>query len=146
MFRQSPATEKAVRDTIVACNSLAMAALGRGDATRCRDLLARAFEMASSKKVLTENNDDRRAGREAVGGSSALQVLTLNNTACLHRRYSEYILLRYYLLWIWQHRGRAYSRQEYLTTVLDAMHHKRSRYLLLWVVWVLWVLTSRLAT
>ena len=91
---QSSATRKALRDTIVACNSLAMSALGRGNTERCRDLLARAFEIASDGKMRGRgigdrtHKDDNAAehGGGGGGGDPVLQVLTLNNTACLHRR------------------------------------------------------------
>ncbi len=83
-----------MRDTIVACNSLAMSALGRGNTERCRDLLTRAFEIASDKKLLSRGarGDVHTEEGEAYGGGGgsgdpALQILTLNNTACLHRRY-----------------------------------------------------------
>lgn len=99
--RQNSAALKAFKDTIVACNSLAMSALGRGNTERCRDLLARAFEVASVHKPhgrndICDRNEnavrDVDSGRDAdndgvdEGINSALQVLTLNNTACLHRR------------------------------------------------------------
>ncbi|CAM9184941.1 unnamed protein product [Laminaria digitata] len=87
---QSSATRKAFRDTIVACNSLAMFSLGRSDPTRCRDLLTRALDLASDTNIA---GDDRGGGtligRDSADGDPALQVLTLNNTACLHRRLGE---------------------------------------------------------
>lgn len=95
---QSSATTKALTDTIIACNSLAMSALGRGDTLRCKELLARAFKIACYKR--SHNGDDYDgddydgddfsepgAGGDRSGAVAALQVLTLNNTACLHRRY-----------------------------------------------------------
>lgn len=90
---QSSAAQKALRDTIVACNSLAMSALGRGNTERCRDLLARAFEIASDRQMRGRGIGDRickddNAGDNGGGGGGdpVLQILTLNNTACLHRR------------------------------------------------------------
>eukprot|EP00904_Undaria_pinnatifida_P010921 jgi/Undpi1/695/HiC_scaffold_10.g04159.m1 len=91
----SSATRKAFRDTIVACNSLAMLSLGRGDPARCRDLLARALDLASDANITA--GEDRRGGgalgRDPADVDPALQVLTLNNTACLHRRYNEAVKL-----------------------------------------------------
>ncbi|CAM9754817.1 unnamed protein product, partial [Ectocarpus sp. 4 AP-2014] len=93
---QSSAARKAFKDTIVACNSLAMSALGRGNTERCRDLLERAFQIASSETRRQRNNNNsdgncRKEGASGSGGSGnpALQILTLNNTACLHRRLGE---------------------------------------------------------
>lgn len=88
---QSSAARKALRDTIVACNSLAMSALGRGNTERCRDLLARAFEIASDRQMRGGGIGDKthkedNAADNGGGGDPVLQILTLNNTACLHRR------------------------------------------------------------
>lgn len=75
----------------MACNSLAMSALGRGNTERCRDLLTRAFEIASDRQMRGRgisdaiHKEDNAAG-DGGGGDPVLQVLTLNNTACLHRR------------------------------------------------------------
>lgn len=69
-----------------------MSALGRGNTERCRDLLARASELASDRlQGRHGKNDADGKGEDALGdggGSSdpALQILTLNNIACLHRR------------------------------------------------------------
>lgn len=77
----------------MACNSLAMSALGRGNTGRCRDLLARAFGIASDRKLQGRHrlDDADNKGEDALGGGGgngepSLQILTLNNTACLHRR------------------------------------------------------------
>ncbi|CAN0397812.1 unnamed protein product, partial [Discosporangium mesarthrocarpum] len=64
---------KALQDTVISCNALAMAALGRGNAVKCRSLLARAMGLATG-------------ARQPCSG---LVVLTLNNTACLFRRIGE---------------------------------------------------------
>eukprot|EP00903_Cladosiphon_okamuranus_P017064 g15726.t1 len=90
----SSAARNALRDTIVACNSLAMSALGRGNTERCRDLLTRAFEIASARQMRGRSIGDKRhkhddATDSGGGGDFVLQVLTLNNTACLHRRLGE---------------------------------------------------------
>lgn len=70
-----------------------MSALGRGNTERCRDLLARASEIASDRKLQGRHGKDDAAGKgeDTLGsgggsGDPALQILTLNNTACLHRR------------------------------------------------------------
>lgn len=90
---------KALADTIVAGNALAMAALGRGDTLRCKELLARAFEMACYRhdhQPCHGSHDNFRDddsepgvtdGESGLDTTVALQVLTLNNTACLHRRW-----------------------------------------------------------
>lgn len=69
-----------------------MSALGRGNTERCRDLLARAFEIASDRQMRGEGvgdtmrKEDNAAGPNGGEDGPVLQVLTLNNTACLHRR------------------------------------------------------------
>lgn len=95
LIPQNSATRKALRDTIVACNSLAMSALGRGKTRRCKDLLARAFEIASDARLRGGNSSDRSPKQSEGGDIPPLQVLTLNNTACLHRRYSGWWTTRY---------------------------------------------------
>lgn len=82
---QGSATRRTLCDTVKACNSLAMSALGRGEMSRCKGLLTRALEMTSG--AADDQNDVAlgRGGNAAVGIPS-LQVLTLNNMACLHRR------------------------------------------------------------
>ena len=86
----------------MACNSLAMLSLGRGDPARCRDLLARALDLASDANITA--GEDRRGGgalgRDPADVDPALQVLTLNNTACLHRRYGNRPLrMLYFRFW-----------------------------------------------
>lgn len=89
---QNSATRKALQNTIVACNSLAMSALGRGNTARCKELLAKALEVAYDRRSQHHSSPghdddlDGEANRDASVTDAALQVLTLNNTACLHRR------------------------------------------------------------
>ena len=65
-----------------------MLSLGRSDPARCRDLLTRALELASDTNIVGKYRRGGTLGRGSADGDPALQVLTLNNTACLHRRYS----------------------------------------------------------
>lgn len=68
-----------------------MSALGRGNTERCRDLLARALEIASDRQMRGRGIGDKVYKEDIAadndgGGDPVLQILTLNNTACLHRR------------------------------------------------------------
>lgn len=72
-----------------ACNSLAMSALGRGNMMRCKELLERAFEVAHDD-IWREDDGVRDAlhqGDGMSGEKATLLILTLNNAACLQRRY-----------------------------------------------------------
>ena len=72
-----------------------MFSLGRSDPARCRDLLTRALELASDTNIVGEDRAGGTLRRDSADSDPALRVLTLNNTACLHRRYSSKLLLRF---------------------------------------------------
>lgn len=91
-----------------------MFCLGRGDPARCRDLLTRALELASDTNIVGEDRADGTLGRDSEGGDSALQVLTLNNTACLHRRYSGSLLRLFVLSLSWNGKDTYGLRAEFV--------------------------------
>ncbi|CAM9371539.1 unnamed protein product, partial [Choristocarpus tenellus] len=89
---QSSAARIAFRDAVMACNSLAMATLGGGGMKKCRSLLARAMGLATGRRKLGGGKGKGRSRGKlwaSFGSDPALEVLTLNNTACLFRRLGE---------------------------------------------------------